>query len=424
MRALLPRADAVLLDATLDAVTASARATGDNRTPAQLRADTLTAMTLHTLRTTHHTTTTTPTPATTPTRTTAAATTTTTTAAGAAADGKNTGSTGNAGDTGPGTTDTTEVAEVADPAGTAEVAEVAEVAGPADPEGPEDLSAPAGLAGPVGAVGFTGLEGPAPDPAGGADPAYIDEMGLTPDGVPLEGLLTALSGLVCHTSPWWTPSGTDPIPLPPGLTVSIDVTVPLNHLTDLLPDDTTPEDDPPTTTPTTGPGAGTGAPGPGTGAPAAGPAAGPGGPAGRTAPLADWLTVPVWARWVVAVGVVIPLVTGIATASKLPLWTMSRRESVLHSSRWDAAQQVIDTIPEGASVETDLTLLAYLVPKAEVSWVGTSDTAKDYVVIDSHSTAWGGRPPQNAAQWATQSRHAAYNLVLDVDGFQVAERVG
>ena len=131
-----------------------------------------------------------------------------------------------------------------------------------------------------------------------------------------------------------------------------------------------------------------------------------------------------WARWVVAVGVVIPLVTGMATASKLPLWTMTRRESVLHSSRWDAAQQVIDTIPEGASVETDLTLLAYLVPKAEVSWVGTSDTAKDYVVIDSHSTAWGGRPPQNAAQWATQSRHAAYNLVLDVDGFQVAERVG
>ena len=158
--------------------------------------------------------------------------------------------------------------------------------------------------------------------------------------------------------------------------------------------------------------------------PAAGPAAGPGGPAGRTAPPADWLAAPVWARWVVAVGVVIPLVTGIATASKLPLWTMTRRESVLHSSRWDAAQQVIDTIPEGASVETDLTLLAYLVPKAEVSWVGTSDTAKDYVVIDSRSTAWGGRPPQNAAQWATQSRHAAYNLVLEVDGFQVAERVG
>ena len=144
-------------------------------------------------------------------------------------------------------------------------------------------------------------------------------------------------------------------------------------------------------------------------------AANPAGPAG-------WLAAPVWARWVVAVGVVIPLIAGVKTAPHLPLWTMKDRAA--QSTRWDAAQQVIDTIPEGASVETDLTLLAYLVPKAEVSWVGTSDTAKDYVVIDSRSTAWGGRPPQNAAQWATQSRHAAYNLVLEVDGFQVAERVG
>jgi len=87
---------------------------------------------------------------------------------------------------------------------------------------------------------------------------------------------------------------------------------------------------------------------------------------------------------------------------------------------------VLDVIPEGATVETDLTLLAYLVPKATVSWVGTSGEsgrAKDYVIVDSRSTAWGGRPPKDAAQWATQSRHVAYDLVLDVDGFQVAKRV-
>ena len=144
-------------------------------------------------------------------------------------------------------------------------------------------------------------------------------------------------------------------------------------------------------------------------------AANPAGPAG-------WLAAPVWARWVVAVGVVIPLIAGVKTASHLPLWTMKDRAA--QSTRWDAAQQVIDTIPEGASVETDLTLLAYLVPKADVSWVGASHEAKDYVVIDSRSTAWGGRIPRDAAQWAAQNRHAAYQLVLDVDGFQVAKRVG
>ena len=143
-------------------------------------------------------------------------------------------------------------------------------------------------------------------------------------------------------------------------------------------------------------------------------------------PSSGWLVAPVWARWTVAVGVTIPLITGIATASDLPLWAMTQKGYGSASPRSDAAQQVLDVIPEGATVETDLTLLAYLVPKATVSWVGTSGEsgrAKDYVIVDSRSTAWGGRPPKDAAQWATQSRHVAYDLVLDVDGFQVAKRV-
>ena len=48
---LLPAMDALLLDATLDAIAASARACGEQRTPGQIRADAVTAMTLSTLRT-------------------------------------------------------------------------------------------------------------------------------------------------------------------------------------------------------------------------------------------------------------------------------------------------------------------------------------------------------------------------------------
>ena len=141
---------------------------------------------------------------------------------------------------------------------------------------------------------------------------------------------------------------------------------------------------------------------------------------------AGWLAAPVWARRMVAVGVVVPLITCALTASDLPLWAMTEKNYGAPSSRNPAARQVLDAIPEGASVETDLTLLAYLVPKATVSWVGTSGSSgqpKDYVVVDSRSTAWGGRPPKDAAQWATQSRRVAYELVLDVDGFQVAKRI-
>lgn len=139
--------------------------------------------------------------------------------------------------------------------------------------------------------------------------------------------------------------------------------------------------------------------------------------------VAAWLGAPVWARRVAAVGLAIPMVTGAFTASDLPLWQMTQKGYGGTSSRAGAVQQVIDTIPEGATVETDLTLLAYLVPRATVSWVGTSAGAKDYVVVDTRSASWGGRAPTDAAQWATDARGARYRLVLDVDGFQVAQRV-
>ncbi len=51
VRLLLPTMDALLLDATLDAIAASARACGEQRTPGRIRADAIAAMTLQTLRT-------------------------------------------------------------------------------------------------------------------------------------------------------------------------------------------------------------------------------------------------------------------------------------------------------------------------------------------------------------------------------------
>ena len=51
VRLLLPTMDALLLDATLDTIAASARACGEQRTPGRIRADAITAMTPQTLRT-------------------------------------------------------------------------------------------------------------------------------------------------------------------------------------------------------------------------------------------------------------------------------------------------------------------------------------------------------------------------------------
>ncbi|WP_243118581.1 DUF2079 domain-containing protein [Actinomyces wuliandei] len=138
-----------------------------------------------------------------------------------------------------------------------------------------------------------------------------------------------------------------------------------------------------------------------------------------------WRTAPGWVRVVAAVGLLVPVMTAALTAPHLPLWAMTHDGFGEPSERTRTAQRVIDTVREGASVETDLSLLAYLVPKAEVSWVGTSESDKDYVIVDQWSSAWGGNPPADAAQWAeeTSTEGSSYELVLEADGFQVARRV-
>ncbi|WP_103062484.1 DUF2079 domain-containing protein [Actinomyces qiguomingii] len=135
--------------------------------------------------------------------------------------------------------------------------------------------------------------------------------------------------------------------------------------------------------------------------------------------------VPMWRRWLIALGVLMPLAIGLTTARDLPLWELRQSDYGAASPRAATAARIMELIPDGASVETDLGLLAYLVPDHTVYWVGTGDVDTDYVVIDSHSTAWGGNPPADAAQWATaqSTTGAVYEPVLNTDGYQVARRV-
>ena len=140
IRLVLPTMDALLLDATLDAIAASARACGEQRTLVQLRADALGAMALSTLRTSQQTAFTQP--------------------------------------------------------------------SPKEAEHDGEAQAEANLSGSA------------------------TQARLLPDGVPLEGLLGALSSLVGSASPWWTPSGTGHLPLPEGIHIDVQVTVPLTSLTD------------------------------------------------------------------------------------------------------------------------------------------------------------------------------------------------
>ena len=160
----------------------------------------------------------------------------------------------------------------------------------------------------------------------------------------------------------------------------------------------------------------------------------------RRSPTAfpTWLTVPLRHRFVVATSILTAVATGVLTAPYLPLWQATNKNfdplaaeakqsdeaKRTETHRVAVAHEVIATIPEGATVVTDLSLLAYLVPRAEVSWVGTSGPDKEYIVMTPTSAnQWGS---SDAAAWGKKhsKQGATYTLIYNKDNYQIAKRNG
>ena len=160
----------------------------------------------------------------------------------------------------------------------------------------------------------------------------------------------------------------------------------------------------------------------------------------RRSPTAfpTWLTVPLRHRFVVATSILTAVATGVLTAPYLPLWQATNKNfdplaaeakqsdeaKRTETHRVAVAHEVIATIPEGATVVTDLSLLAYLVPRAEVSWAGTSGPDKEYIVMTPTSAnQWGS---SDAAAWGKKhsKQGATYTLIYNKDNYQIAKRNG
>ena len=161
-------------------------------------------------------------------------------------------------------------------------------------------------------------------------------------------------------------------------------------------------------------------------------------PRRHPAAFPTWLTVPLRHRFVVATSILIVVATGVLTSPYLPLWKATDQKfdplsaeaketdeaKKPETRRVATAREVIATIPEGATVVTDLSLLAYLVPRAEVSWVGTSGPDKEYIVMTPTSAnQWG---TTNAATWGEQhsKQGATYTVIFNKDNYQIAKRNG
>ena len=93
------------------------------------------------------------------------------------------------------------------------------------------------------------------------------------------------------------------------------------------------------------------------------------------------------------------------------------------STRAPDARAVLAAVPDGASVETDIGLMSYLVDRTDVFYIGNDgNPAPDYVLIDQYGGGWNPAPA-DIAQYA-QERHpgSTFQVVVDAGGFTLVQR--
>jgi uncharacterized membrane protein len=117
--------------------------------------------------------------------------------------------------------------------------------------------------------------------------------------------------------------------------------------------------------------------------------------------------------------VVAVVFTGVTLAGS-PLASLADPQTHDRPARATAAERVLDLLPEGTSVDTDISLITYLVTDHDVTWIGTPGNATpDYVLLDVDSNI--GSPP-DAVAYAEQRYGTTFSLVEEVDGYQLARR--
>lgn len=129
--------------------------------------------------------------------------------------------------------------------------------------------------------------------------------------------------------------------------------------------------------------------------------------------------------WLVSYGkVVVPVATAVALvlAANLPLRELMKSETYRTDTRTEQARAAVAAVPEGASVEADVSLLAHLTADHRVYWVGTAKgTDPDYLAYDLRG--WSQQvsdPVQLASQLHPDAR---YEITYRSDGFAVLKKV-
>ncbi|KNC17334.1 hypothetical protein AC792_14600 [Arthrobacter sp. RIT-PI-e] len=128
-------------------------------------------------------------------------------------------------------------------------------------------------------------------------------------------------------------------------------------------------------------------------------------------------------RTVAGLGVPVALVAGLSLLPSSEFAALADADTYRQSPRWDAAHRMMELIPEDATVESGVVLMAYLVPETRVYWLGNANPAPDYLIVDAEDWSWGGTRPADAVAHAEQRFPGTeYTLVFDDAGYQLVER--
>jgi hypothetical protein len=104
------------------------------------------------------------------------------------------------------------------------------------------------------------------------------------------------------------------------------------------------------------------------------------------------------------------------------LWSAQTYDITSHVSAEDAAMA---RVPDGATVEATLAMLAPLAARDDTYWIGSyPNPAPDYIVFDTDNSGWSP-PPANVLTFIEQ-RHPgwAYLRIFADDGVDVFRRAG
>ncbi|MFH8252897.1 DUF2079 domain-containing protein [Microbacterium sp. B2969] len=127
-----------------------------------------------------------------------------------------------------------------------------------------------------------------------------------------------------------------------------------------------------------------------------------------------------WVRSYSRHGAAIAVTAATLLLPTLPLWSLLTRSAWEPADRAEAATTILDTIPAGSSVETDIGLMSYLVDDHDVYWLGNTNPTPDCILIDRIA---GGTPNE----WGTALEVAArlhpgvtYHVIAKQSGYELA----